>query len=60
MNSSPLKFDLIGDWSEIKLDIVKAYAKAYSTILAAQNRFRTFILMLLRVQEFISRKNGAN
>jgi three-Cys-motif partner protein len=31
-----LKFDKIGVWSEIKLDIIREYAKAYSTILAAQ------------------------
>lgn len=31
-----LKFDKIGYWSEIKLDIIKDYAAAYSTILAAQ------------------------
>lgn len=31
-----LKFDEIGYWSEIKLDIVKDYASAYSRILAAQ------------------------
>jgi three-Cys-motif partner protein len=31
-----LKFDEIGYWSEIKLDIVKDYASAYSQILAAQ------------------------
>lgn len=30
--------DQIGYWSEIKLDIIKEYAKAYSTILAAQTR----------------------
>lgn len=30
--------DKIGYWSEIKLDILKEYAKAYSTILAAQRR----------------------
>jgi three-Cys-motif partner protein len=34
--SKPLKFDEIGYWSEIKLDIVKDYASAYSRILAAQ------------------------
>jgi three-Cys-motif partner protein len=33
---SGLKFDKIGYWSEIKLDIVKDYASAYSKILAAQ------------------------
>ena len=36
--SSPrrLRFDVIGYWSEVKLDIVKKYAAAYSRILAAQ------------------------
>jgi three-Cys-motif partner protein len=31
-----LKYDEIGYWSEIKLDIVKEYASAYSIILSAQ------------------------
>jgi three-Cys-motif partner protein len=34
--SKRVKFDEIGYWSEIKLDIVKDYASAYSRILAAQ------------------------
>jgi three-Cys-motif partner protein len=33
-----LKLDEIGYWSEIKLDIVRDYARAYSTILAAQEK----------------------
>lgn len=33
-----LKLDQIGYWSEVKLDIVRDYAKAYSTILAAQTK----------------------
>lgn len=33
-----MKFDEIGLWSEIKLEIVKEYAAAYSTIMAAQKR----------------------
>ncbi len=33
---NPLQFDKIGYWSEIKLEILKKYAAAYSTILAAQ------------------------
>ena len=33
-----LKFDEIGYWSEIKLDIVKDYASAYSLILAVQKQ----------------------
>jgi three-Cys-motif partner protein len=31
-----LKLDEIGPWSEVKLDIVRKYAKAYSTILSSQ------------------------
>jgi len=33
-----LKFDEVGYWSEVKLDIVKEYAAAYSTILTAQTK----------------------
>ncbi len=33
-----LQFDEIGVWSEIKLEILKKYAAAYSTILSAQTR----------------------
>ena len=39
---SRLRFDEIGYWSEVKLDIVKDHAVAYSTILAAQQRPRLF------------------
>ncbi len=34
-----LKFDEIGYWSEIKLDIIKAYAREYSKILSNQPGF---------------------
>jgi three-Cys-motif partner protein len=37
---TPLKFDEIGYWSEVKLDIVREYAAAYSQILAAQTKPR--------------------
>jgi three-Cys-motif partner protein len=37
---SALKLDEIGYWSEIKLEIIREYAKAYSTILSAQDRPR--------------------
>jgi three-Cys-motif partner protein len=37
-----LKLDQIGYWSEVKLDIIREYAKAYSTILAAQERPRLY------------------
>jgi three-Cys-motif partner protein len=34
--TSRLQFDVIGRWSEVKLAILREYAKAYSTILSAQ------------------------
>jgi len=40
---SKIKLDEIGYWSEIKLDILKEYAKAYSTIVAAQPAIRKHI-----------------
>lgn len=33
-----LKFDEIGNWSEIKLEIIKAYAQEYSKIISAQKK----------------------
>jgi three-Cys-motif partner protein len=38
--SPPIRFDEIGYWSEIKLDIIREYAVAYSRILAAQPGLR--------------------
>ena len=32
MINNDLRFDEIGYWSEIKLDIVKKYAQAYATM----------------------------
>jgi three-Cys-motif partner protein len=37
-----LKLDEIGYWSEVKLDIIREYAKAYSKILVAQERPRLY------------------
>ncbi len=37
MTTASLKFDRIGYWSQLKLDIVREYAGAYSTILAKQS-----------------------
>jgi hypothetical protein len=31
-----LKYDFIGYWSEIKLDIIREYATAYSKIVSAE------------------------
>lgn len=36
MSRKPLRLDEIGYWSEVKLDIVRKYASAYSTIMAKQ------------------------
>ena len=38
--SKGLRFDTIGDWSEIKLDIVREYATAYSTIFGGKRQTR--------------------
>ena len=37
-----LQFDEIGYWSELKLDIVRKYASAYSTIMAKQPSIRSY------------------
>jgi three-Cys-motif partner protein len=39
-----LTFDKIGEWSELKIEIVRKYAAAYSSILKAQGRFRTYYI----------------
>jgi len=38
MVNEELQFDEIGYWSEVKLDIVRKYAQAYSTILAKKEK----------------------
>ncbi|MGH9689244.1 MAG: three-Cys-motif partner protein TcmP [Candidatus Acidiferrales bacterium] len=38
--NAEFQFDRIGYWSEVKLEILKQYARAYSTILAAQENPR--------------------
>jgi three-Cys-motif partner protein len=40
--SRELQFDEIGLWSEIKLEILRKYAEAYSTILSAQTKVSFF------------------
>ena len=43
------QFDVIGYWSEIKLDIVKEYAKAYSTILIRTRKTKALSYLHRRV-----------
>jgi len=39
-----LKLDEIGEWSELKLDILRKYAGAYCTILKARNFHRSTLM----------------
>ena len=43
MTSREMPFDEIGYWSEVKLDIVRKYAQAYSTVMARQARIRKYL-----------------
>ena len=43
MSKKALRLDEIGYWSEVKLDIVRKYASAYSTIMAKQPSIRRHI-----------------
>jgi three-Cys-motif partner protein len=56
-----IKYDKIGYWSEIKLDIIKDYASAYTTIMAKQqNPSFTYIYIdaFAGAGQHISRKTG--
>jgi three-Cys-motif partner protein len=37
-----VKYDVIGNWSEVKLDIVREYASAYSRIMNAQSAIERY------------------
>ena len=43
MSKKAFRLDEIGYWSEVKLDIVKKYATAYSTIMAKQSLIKRHI-----------------
>ena len=54
-----LRIDEIGPWSEIKLQILKKYAGAYSQILTAQNRFtHAYIDAFAGAGEHVGRSTG--
>lgn len=40
---TPLRFDTIGYWSEVKLEIIRKYASAYSTIISKQPAIRSHL-----------------
>ena len=55
------KYDEIGYWSEIKLDIIKDYAAAYSRILTSQKKpslYHIYIDAFAGAGKHISKKTG--
>ena len=54
-----MAFDTIGQWSEVKLDIIRDYAAPYSTILANQRRLHcTYVDAFAGAGSNISRTTG--
>jgi three-Cys-motif partner protein len=53
-----LQFDTIGYWSEVKLDIIKDYAQAYSQILSKQSLKHVYIDAFAGAGQHISKKTG--
>lgn len=53
-----LKFDKVGYWSEIKLDIIKEYAQAYSTILKNKNLKHIYVDAFAGAGHHISKNTG--
>ncbi len=54
-------YEQIGPWTEIKLEIIRQYAQAYSTILSAQHRPRLFHLYIdafAGAGRYVSRQTG--
>lgn len=39
---NPPKYDEVGNWSEIKLEIIRKYAQSYSTILSAKSTIKSY------------------
>lgn len=55
---STLEFDEIGYWSEIKLEIVRDYAAAYSTILTNKNLPHIYVDAFAGAGQHISKSTG--
>ena len=53
-----LKYDEIGYWSEVKLDIIKKYAQVYSQILSKKNLYYVYIDAFSGCGQHISKKTG--
>lgn len=53
-----LKFDAIGYWSEVKLEIIREYAQAYSTILTSNHLHHVYIDAFAGAGMHLSRSKG--
>lgn len=53
-----LKIDTIGFWSEIKLDILRQYAQAYSKILSTKGFYPVYIDAFSGSEKYISECTG--
>lgn len=53
-----VKHDEIGPWSEVKLEIIKKYAKAYSTILTSNHLHHSYIDAFAGSGTHVSRTTG--
>jgi three-Cys-motif partner protein len=58
MPSPVLEFDEIGYWSEVKLDIVREYATAYSKILSSKNLPHIYIDAFAGAGQHLSKQTG--
>jgi three-Cys-motif partner protein len=60
LNVKKAKYDTIGYWSEVKLDIVREYASAYSRIMHAQKSIRnySYIDAFAGAGQHISKRTG--
>ena len=51
-------YDVIGPWSEVKLEILKEYADAYTTILSKKNLYYIYIDAFAGRGEHVSKETG--
>ena len=54
----PAEYDLIGPWTEVKLDILREYAAPYSKILTANDLYHLYIDAYAAGGSHISRTTG--
>jgi three-Cys-motif partner protein len=54
----PAEYDVIGSWSEVKLAILRAYAKPYSQILVSKGLYHLYIDAFAGPGTHVSRKTG--